>query len=157
MFRTPERIEVFTRLFKAMLDEGTLRLHVMEVDDQVYNLELIFYYNHTVMAYNGGMDDIPAVAKHSPGFLAMLKIIEQAHSDPKLKKFDLGQGNEPYKRHIANQVQPLQRLCCTRSGLRSRLDQMYHRVQAWAHQNPAVQSLYFGVRGRGPAADSDNG
>jgi CelD/BcsL family acetyltransferase involved in cellulose biosynthesis len=157
MFRTPQRVEVFTGLFKAMLDEGTLRLHVMEVDGQAYNLDLVFYYKSTVTAYNGGMDNIPAVAPLSPGFLAMLKIIEGAHANPQLKKFDLGHGDEPYKKHITKHVQPLQRLCCTRSGLRSRLDRMFLRLQAWCHQSPAVQRVYFSVRGRGPGTDSDNG
>jgi len=146
MFRSPKRIELFTRLFKALLDEGTMRLHVLEVDGQVYNLELVFYYKHTATAYNGGMDHHPEVAKHSPGFIAMMKIIEEAHDDKQLTKFDLGQGNEDYKRHIARYIQSLHRLSCTRSGLRSRLDQGCHTLLAWAQQNAVVQRLYFGVR-----------
>ncbi len=153
MFRTPQRIEIFTKLFKAMLGEGTLRLYVMEVDGQAYNIDLIFYHKHTAIAYNGGMDHIPEVAQYSPGFLATLNIIEEAHADPQLKKFDLGQGDEPYKKHIAKHVQPLQRLCCTRLGPKSRLDQVVHRLQAWAHQSPAVQRLYFTVRRRSLADD----
>ncbi len=145
MFRTPERITVFTRLFKAMLDEGTLQLHVLEVNSKTFNIDLIFHFNHIATAYNGGMDNNPDVLRFSPGFLAMLKSIEAAHMDPRVKSFDLGQGDESYKRHIAKDIQPLQRICVSRSCLKTSLHMAYHGFMAWAHQNPIVQRLYFGV------------
>lgn len=148
MFRSPQRIKVFTDLFKALLDEGAIRLHVMRIDGHVYNLELVFYHNHIATAYNGGMDHVPEVAKHSPGFIAMMKIIEEAHEDKQITKFDLGLGNEDYKRHIARHTQSLHRLSCTRSGIRSFIDITHTRLLAWAHQNDFVQRIYFSIHGK---------
>lgn len=150
MFRTAARIRIFTRLFKSMLDEGTLRLHVLGVNGRVYNIDLVFYHKQTVLMYNGGMDHDPAVAQLSPGFVAIVKTIEAAYAEGGYQKFDLGQGNEDYKRHLARHTQPLQRVYCERHGLRSRLDHTYHRLLAEAHQSEVVQKLYFRLRRKGP-------
>lgn len=146
MFRTPRRVEVFTRLFKKMLDEGTLRLHVLRIDGRAYNIDLVFHYKGTAVAYNGGMDNDPEIGRLSPGFLAMLKTIELAHNDPAITCFDLGQGDEPYKSHIAKHERPMHRVMSCRNNLRCKLDDFYHDTREWAFNNRFVQRLYFGVR-----------
>lgn len=146
MFRTPQRVEVFTRLFKKMLDEGTLRLHVLRIDGRAYNIDLIFYYKGTAVAYNGGMDHDPAIARLSPGFLAILKAIELAHAEPGTTCFDLGQGDEGYKSHIAKHERPMYSLLSCRDNLRCKLDDLYHQSREWAFNNRLVQRVYFGVR-----------
>ncbi|MEZ6189760.1 MAG: GNAT family N-acetyltransferase [Phycisphaerales bacterium] len=146
MFRTPQRVELFTRLFKAMLDEGTLQLQVLRIDGRAYNIDLVFHYKGTALAYNGGMDNDPAIGRLSPGFLAMLKTIERAHADPGTTCFDLGQGDEGYKSHVAKHERPMYRLLSCRSNLRCCMDDKYHQLLAWAFNNRLVQRLYFGVR-----------
>ena len=146
MFRSPHRVEVFTRLFKAMLDEGTLRLHILRIDGRAYSIDLVFYYKGTAVAYNGGMDNDPAIARLSPGFLALLKTIELAHAGPGTTCFDLGQGDEGYKSHIAKHERPMHRLLSCRRNLRCRLDDYYHEAREWAFNSRLVQRLYFGVR-----------
>lgn len=146
MFRSPQRIGLFTRLFKAMLDEGTLRLQVLRIDGRAYNIDLVFYYKGTALAYNGGMDNDPEIGRLSPGFLAILKAIELAHNEPGTTCFDLGQGDEGYKSHIAKHERSMYRLLSCRGNLRCRLDDLYHKTRARAFNSRLVQRLYFGVR-----------
>ncbi len=146
MFRSPHRVEVFTRLFKAMLGEGTLRLHILRIDGRAYSIDLVFYYKGTAVAYNGGMDNDPAIGRLSPGFLALLKTIELAHAEPGMACFDLGQGDESYKSHIAKHERTMHRLLSCRDNLRCKLDDLYHHACEWAFNNRLVQRLYFGVR-----------
>lgn len=146
MFRSPHRVEVFTRLFKQMLDEGTLRLHILRIDGRAYTIDLVLYYKGTAVAYNGGMDNDPAIRRLSPGFLAVLKTIELAHAEPGITCFDLGQGDESYKSHIAKHERPMYRLLYCRNNTRCKLDGLYHDARAWAFNSRLVQRLYFGAR-----------
>ena len=142
LFRSPQRIKVYTDLFKAMLGEGTLRLHILEVNGRRFCIEAVFYHRHMAICYNGAMDNDPEILCHSPGSVTMMKVIEYAHSHPELKRLSLGLGDEAYKQRIAKQVEPLQKICCVRTGLRSRIDQTHRRMMAWAQQNALIKYLY---------------
>jgi CelD/BcsL family acetyltransferase involved in cellulose biosynthesis len=146
MFRGPDRIALFTCLFKALIDEGRARLWTLKLDDRAYASEVVLNFNGTAIDYNGGWDDDPAMKRHGLRNLLLFKAFEQACTLPETRWFDLGIGDEDYKASFAKLTRPIFRLSCRLPGFRARLYHLYHRSLDRAYASPWVQRVYFTIR-----------
>jgi CelD/BcsL family acetyltransferase involved in cellulose biosynthesis len=148
MFRDHHRVEVFTLLFKAMIDEGRARVWTLKLDGRAYASEAILTFNGTAIDYNGGWDDDPAMKQHGLRNLLLFKAFERACTQPDIQWFDLGIGDEPYKASFARLSRPIHKITCKRHGLRSRVYDLHERSLGLAYHSPLVQRLYFAMRPR---------
>jgi CelD/BcsL family acetyltransferase involved in cellulose biosynthesis len=148
MFRDPKRVELFTSLFEALIDQGRAELWTLKLDGRACASKVILRFNGAAMDYNGGWDDDPALRRHGLSNLLLFKAFERACSDPDLTRFDLGIGDEPYKASFAGLTRRVHRLTFRRHGLRCRLYDLHERSLGFAYHHPWVQRLYFALRPR---------
>jgi CelD/BcsL family acetyltransferase involved in cellulose biosynthesis len=148
MFRDQERVDLFTSLFKTLIDESRAQLWTMTLDGQASTSEVFLRFNGTVIDYNGGWEDNPAVRLHGMSNLMLFKQIERACDDTSVTEIELGIGDESYKASFAKQSRPIHRIIIRRRGLRAWLFDLHERSLAFAYHNPHIQRLYFALRGK---------
>ncbi len=148
LFRSRARVEVFTTLFKEMLDRGTLRLITLHALGECQTVVTLLHFNATSIAYTLGWRECPQMKRYSLGRLFLYKAAEYGLDDLAAGEFNLGVGGEDYKAWFTKRTRPIHRLTRRRHGLRSRLYDLHERMLAFAYHNALIQRLYFALRPR---------
>jgi CelD/BcsL family acetyltransferase involved in cellulose biosynthesis len=99
--RTPA---MFEDAGKALLEEGRFRLMVLEIEGEPISAHLALAAGGEVLGLNGGWDE--RWARLSPTVVGGLRFIEDAIARGD-RRFDLGLGDQSYKRRLADGDDPV--------------------------------------------------
>jgi CelD/BcsL family acetyltransferase involved in cellulose biosynthesis len=106
-FHLPELVQFHRDLAPLAFDQGWLRIFTLWADDRAAACLYGFLYNRTFYFYQSGFH--PDFEKHSVGLVLMGMAIRHAIGDG-AEEYDFLHGNEPYKKHWADQARDLSRL-----------------------------------------------
>jgi CelD/BcsL family acetyltransferase involved in cellulose biosynthesis len=89
---------------RLLLEDGGLRLRMLEVDGEAISAQLFAAAGGEVIYFNGGWDE--RFARLKPAMLGILDAIEDAFERGDAR-MDLGPGAQPYKLRFADGAEPL--------------------------------------------------
>ncbi len=111
----PERRVFLKELARLLSVPGWITLSHLLVGDQIVAWNYGFQYAGSWFWYQPTFDS--RWEPHSPGYVLLWKIVEDACQNPEISLVDLGLGAEGYKEHIANGERQTLYLTVSRSSL----------------------------------------
>jgi hypothetical protein len=102
-FASPQWANFHREVALELLNQGRLRLSVVELDGEPIAADYHLAGNHAIYAYQGGID--PERRDDEPGQLSMILCIERAIAAG-CTRFELLRGDEPYKAHWRAEATP---------------------------------------------------
>ena len=110
-FMKPEIATFFERVARSFMDEGWLRLDLLEIGSRAVASTFSFVYDGTFYLYNSAYE--PDVARLSPGLVLVSQLVERS-IDEGLEVFDFLRGPERYKYQLGGEAVPLNNVGVTK-------------------------------------------
>ena len=89
------------RTLAVALEHGWARVYVLRDGDLPVAFWLCGVHGGTILLQTTGY--LPAYADRRPGIYLLMRVIEDAIADPRLRVLDLGAGRSDYKRHFSSE------------------------------------------------------
>jgi hypothetical protein len=88
-------------VLRVAFEHGWARVYLLEDGERPVAFWWCGVHRGTIRLNTTGY--LPAYARHRPGIYLLMRVIEDAISDPALRTLDFGPGRSEYKRHFSNE------------------------------------------------------